>query len=93
MVIEYVFGEILQALGLEGLGLNSSSQLTAVGVNSLFFFFFLINVIGVDVTYQVVLVSGVQQSESAMHIPVYPFFFQILSTYRLSQSIRFPWAI
>ena len=38
--------------------------------------------------YNVVLVSGVEQSESAIHVHIYPFFYQILLPSRLSQSIE-----
>ena len=39
--------------------------------------------------YNVVLVSGVQQSDSVICIYIYQFFFQILSHYRLLQDIEY----
>ena len=50
------------------------------------FFFFLI-FIGVELTYNVVLVSGIQQSESVIHIHI-SILFQILFPYRSLQSIE-----
>ena len=40
---------------------------------------------GLHLTYNVVLVSGVQQSDSVIHVFI---LFQILSPYRLLQSIK-----
>ena len=50
-------------------------------------FFFFLNVIGVELIYNVVLVSGVQQSASVIHIHIF-ILFQILFPYRSLQSIE-----
>ena len=55
------------------------------GQTASLFFFFLIDV---ELIYNVVLVSGVQQSESVIHICLY-ILFQILFHYRLLQDIDY----
>ena len=55
-----------------------------------FFFFFLsltffFNFIGVQLTYKVILISGVQQSKSIVHVHI-SFPFQVLVPYRLPHS-------
>ena len=51
------------------------------------FSFFLVNFIAIQLTYSVVLVSGVQQSESVIHMPI-SIPFQILFPYRLLQRLE-----
>ena len=46
--------------------------------------------IGVQLIYNIVLVSGVQQSESIMCIYVYPPFLKAFFPYGLLQSVEFP---
>ena len=58
-----------------------------------FFLLFYIQffLIGVQLIYNVVLISGVQQSESVIHIHISTlFFFQIVFPYRPLHSIEFP---
>ena len=52
--------------------------------SSKYYLFIYLNFIGVWLTYNVVLVSGVQQSESDIHTYLTPFF----SPYRLLQTIE-----
>ena len=55
---------------------------------------FFINFIGVEVTYNVVFVSGVQQSKSAIWIRIYPFFFRFFPHIGYHSVLnRFPQAI
>ena len=56
--------------------------------NSVFFFFFLYkNFFRVELIYNVVLVSGVQQIDSVIHKHI-SILFQILFSYRLLQNIE-----
>ena len=49
-------------------GEATCSQLTTVLSRALFFFFLIF--IGVELIYNIVLVSALQQSESVIHIPI-----------------------
>ena len=54
---------------------------------SLFIFILIFNAIGVYVIYNFMLVSGVQQSDSVIHMCIF-ILSQILFSYRLSQNIQ-----
>ena len=57
-------------------------------VNQVFGFFFFLNFIGLQLIYNVVLVSGIQQSDSVIHIHIV-ILYQILFSYRYHR-IEFP---
>ena len=50
-----------------------------------YYYFFNLNFIGVELIYNVMLVAGVQESDSVIHIFI---LFQIIFSSRLSQNIE-----